>query len=418
MYEFYPYFTNDGSVGLYSKADNDIYHSTYGALSEAYEKFILPSNLIENFKNKSEIKILDICFGIGYNSKSVINFLLENYYIDTIDTNNILNKSCNDELYTDNNFLNNDENLLEKNKNFKIYIKAIDTDKILAFLSPFIICNKKNLPLNYKLPFTNEKISKMLNKPQKNKIKFYDEVNLIFFEKITEKYPEIFEDSDLDFILNSKKYKQFFDPNIRRLFKLKQNERYSALGLKRLFGFLHNIYYRNISGSYKTRLKDLKYKDFIFDLKINDARKELKTDNQIYDYIFLDAFTPAKCPALWTVDFFKELHSHLNDNGMILTYSNSAAVRNAFLNAGFFVGKNFNPELNKYIGTVAAKNKSHIKYELSEYDLGLIKTKAGIFYRDNNLDSLNEAIIEQHKLEVENSNLISSSKFIKSFKNK
>lgn len=418
MYEFYPYFTNDGSVGLYSKADNDIYHSTYGALTEAYEKFILPSNLIENFKNKSEIKILDICFGIGYNSKSVINFLLENYYIDTIDTNNILNKSCNDELYTDNNFLNNNENLLEKNKIFKIYIKAIDTDKTLAFLSPFIICNKKNLPLNYKLPFTNEKISKMLNKPQKNKIKFYDEINLIFFEKITEKYPEIFEDPDLDFILNSKKYKQFFDPNIRRLFKLKQNERYSALGLRRLFGFLHNIYYRNISGSYKTRLKDLIYKDFIFDLKINDARKELKTDNQIYDYIFLDAFTPAKCPALWTVDFFKELHSHLNDNGMILTYSNSAAVRNAFLNAGFFVGKSFNPELNKYIGTVAAKNKSLIKYELSEYDLGLIKTKAGIFYRDKNLDNLNEAIIEQHKLEVENSNLISSSKFIKSFKNK
>ena len=44
MYKFYPYFTNDGSVGLYSEEDDDIYHSTYGALTEAYEKFILPAN--------------------------------------------------------------------------------------------------------------------------------------------------------------------------------------------------------------------------------------------------------------------------------------------------------------------------------------------------------------------------------------
>ena len=47
MYELFPYFTNDGSVGLYSPKDDDIYHSTYGALSEAYEKFILPANLNE-----------------------------------------------------------------------------------------------------------------------------------------------------------------------------------------------------------------------------------------------------------------------------------------------------------------------------------------------------------------------------------
>ncbi len=51
MYEIYPYFTNDGSVGLYSQADNDIYHSTYGALTEAYEKFILPADF-ENFFQK------------------------------------------------------------------------------------------------------------------------------------------------------------------------------------------------------------------------------------------------------------------------------------------------------------------------------------------------------------------------------
>ena len=78
MYKLYPYFTNDGSVGLYSPEDNDIYHSTYGALTEAYEKFILPSQPNTYFENLQDIKVLDICFGIGYNSKSFINYFLQN----------------------------------------------------------------------------------------------------------------------------------------------------------------------------------------------------------------------------------------------------------------------------------------------------------------------------------------------------
>ena len=101
---------------------------------------------------------------------------------------------------------------------------------------------------------------------------------------------------------------------------------------------------------------------------------------------------------------------------MILTYSNSALVRNAFINAGFYVGKIYSESADKFTGTIAVKNKSLIKYELSEYDLGLMKTKAGIFYRDENLNLDNEAIIATHKIEVENSNLMSSSKYIKNNK--
>ena len=130
----------------------------------------------------------------------------------------------------------------------------------------------------------------------------------------------------------------------------------------------------------------------------------------------MDAFTPAKCPALWTVDFFKLLFKHLNDNGRILTYSNSAAVRNAMITAGFNVGKIYNELENKFTGTIAVKNKALIQNELSEYDLGLLKTRAGIFYRDENLTGQNEAIIKRHKIEVSNSSLISSSKYIKQFK--
>ena len=100
---------------------------------------------------------------------------------------------------------------------------------------------------------------------------------------------------------------------------------------------------------------------------------------------------------------------------MIITYSSSASVRNAMLNAGLNIGNIYNCRLNKNVGTIAVKNQSLIKYPLSELDFGLLKTKAGIFYRDRDLNGQNEAIIKQRNFEVANSTLISSSKYIKNF---
>ena len=443
MYKLYPYFTNDGSVGLFSPTDNDIYHSTYGALTEAYEKFVLPADIETYLSNKSEIKVLDICYGIGYNSKSFINYILnlknfsknvphDDMYIDTIDKDNIFkdyciekidndkisecdNEICVDKIYNDNAF----QEFLHashKKNDFKIYIKAIDTDTILAFLSPFIICDKKNLPKDYKLPFNNEKISKMLHKLPKSKIKFSKEINVIFLLKILENHPEIYENKDLASILTSKEYHQFFEPFILHLFELYRLERGINTPKSRVTAFLHNIYYNYLSKRYKTALKSSIFNKFIFDLKINDARKEIITDANKYDLIFLDAFTPAKCPMLWSVDFFKLLYEHLDDNGRILTYSNSATIRNAFINAGFYIGKIYNNTSGKFMGTIATKNKSLIKNDLSEYDLGLLKTKAGVFYRDENLNGLNDEILATHKREVEISDLESSSHYIKRMK--
>lgn len=269
MYKLYPYFTNDGSVGLFSPTDNDIYHSTYGALTEAYEKFVLPADIETYLSNKSEIKVLDICYGIGYNSKSFINYIFnlknfsknsshDNTYIDTIDKDNIFkdyciekidndkisecdNEICVDKIHNDNAFQEFLHKSHKKN-DFKIYIKAIDTDTILAFLSPFIICDKKNLPKDYKLPFNNEKISKMLHKSPKSKIKFSKEINVIFLLKILENHPEIYENKDLASILTSKEYHQFFEPFILHLFGLYRLERGINTPKSRVTAFLHNIY--------------------------------------------------------------------------------------------------------------------------------------------------------------------------------
>ena len=397
MYKLYPYFTNDGSVGLFSPDADDIYHSTYGALTEAYEKFILPSNFKDYLKKNNEIKILDICFGIGYNSKSFLNYLLNFIYNETIDTNKIKNI---DKIYTN-------------NKKYKVYIHALDNDKNLALLSPFFVTNKKILK-NNNLSFYNEKIKKMLCDKTEPKYILRKEVNILLLQKMISQI-----DEEVIRILNSKEYAPYFDKmmiNLLPRFGLLKNSNGILYPVCYLVSFLHNIYYKYISSSYKNAVNALKLLDFNFDLEIDDARQIVKNDSTLYNYVFLDAFTPAKCPCLWTTDFFKELYRLLHEDGMILTYSNSAAVRNAFINAGFYVGKIFSESLNKFTGSIAVKNKSLIKYELSEYDLGLLKTKAGIFYRDENLNLANESILLRHQKDVENSNLISSSKYIKMHK--
>ena len=393
MYKLYPYFTKDGSVGLFSPEVDDIYHSTYGALTEAYEKFILPADLKNYFEKKRKIKILDICFGIGYNTKSFLNFV----YNETIGSNNIKHI---DKLYGD-------------NMRYKIFVHAIDTDKNLAYLSPFFITNKKCRKNNDRLSFKQEKIERMLSNKITAQFDIKKEINILLLQKLI-----CGVDNEIEAILNAKQYREYFDKDLLALYRIKKFEECKSTNVRRFIAFLHNIYYHHLSTCYKNVLKAHKLIDFNFKLSIEDARSALKCDKNKYNYIFLDAFTPTKCPCLWSVDFFKLLYEHLDDNGMILTYSNSALVRNAFLEAGFYVGKIYSQTAEKFRGTLAVKNKTLIKYELSEYDLGLMKTKAGIFYRDKNLSLDNEAIIAAHKIEVENSNLISSSKFIKSYKKK
>ncbi|MBQ8459125.1 hypothetical protein IJ541_03365 [bacterium] len=412
MSGFHPYFTNDGSVGLYNEDFQDIYHSATGALTEAYEKFILPVN-IENLLMNDSIKVLDICYGIGYNSKSFLNFIFENYFlkifqkkfphaksnIEAIHTNNIPLQNTNiynGQIYTNNIFS-------------KIYIKAIDNDKFLTFLSPFIKTGVKNFK-NDKLDFEYKKIEKYLdNSAENSNYKIQKIINFLIFEKIVQKYPEIYENIEINKVLCDKRYSKFFKTDITGIFKSYKSYVSNSHPIMHLPALLHNIYYRNISNCYKKRLKGYKLLDINFDLEINDARSVIKNDNNLYNLIFLDAFTPSKCPCLWSYEFFKLLYEHMEPDGMLLTYSNSASVRSAMIEAGFHIGR------GKYTGTIAVKNVDLIDLPFSEFDLGLFKTKAGIFYRDENLTDQNEAIIERRNLEVKNSNRISSSEYKRTY---
>ena len=69
--------TKDGSNTLFSRKYNQHYHNPDdGAINEALSKHIIPAFTFQ--ANKKELNILDICFGIGYNTFSTIYSCLLN----------------------------------------------------------------------------------------------------------------------------------------------------------------------------------------------------------------------------------------------------------------------------------------------------------------------------------------------------
>jgi len=481
MEEIKAYFTGDGSVGLYSIVDGDVYHSYFGALSESYEKFVIPSCIASYMKNDS-VALLDICTGIGYNSKSFLNYILKNYFvssfykknnlkndkklifknidIETIYTNNIfvkffkkmfgknnINEKIKENIKSDTSSLKvktlnddiKDDKNNEFNKKIKIKIDAIDINKDLLKISPVIKQQKK---INDKNPKSNSiKINQILNKivyeAIDNSYLYSPIVNIIFINSLIKCFG-IDYINDLNKILKKKIISNvFIEKDMLKLTNFYAKNTYKITSRGFLKGFLHNIYYQYISKRYKLMFFDDKnlpiclnfdeiidlYKKITESYSINltfstdDARKMLINNLNTYDIIFLDAFTPSKTPMLWTEEFFNLLYNHLNDDGVLLTYSNSLPVKNAMLKNNFFVGKIFDANGEKIIGTIASKNKNKIIHPLSEIELGAIKTKSGITYHDKNFMLSNSDIINNREIDISQSNLESATKYYKRIKN-
>ena len=86
--------TQDGSIGLYNKELDEIYHSKFGAKKEAFEKFIEPCFVLDLNK---PLMILDICYGIGYNTKTALEYFPFISRIDCLETNvELVFNSCED----------------------------------------------------------------------------------------------------------------------------------------------------------------------------------------------------------------------------------------------------------------------------------------------------------------------------------
>lgn len=200
----------DNSFELYNEDIGDIYFSNVGAYKEALEKFVFPS--LPVIKNKSDIKILDVCYGMGYNSKTFLDYILKNNInlnceIDAIDIDEkiltlgllIFDEHIDDkihfvignEILNSLNFEKNMINILGENwikyfllkieQKFKVNLDKNGIDlysgyKISTFLHNIYYQNQVNMGKNFCF---NLKIENLLN----------------FLPKVTSKYDLIFHDA-------------------------------------------------------------------------------------------------------------------------------------------------------------------------------------------------------------------------------
>ncbi|MBN1792729.1 hypothetical protein JW826_03525 [Candidatus Woesearchaeota archaeon] len=66
--------TRDGSKTFYSEEHDETYHSVSGAVEEAFLKYAGASD-IGNIAGKGLVRILDVCFGLGYNTAAALDLI-------------------------------------------------------------------------------------------------------------------------------------------------------------------------------------------------------------------------------------------------------------------------------------------------------------------------------------------------------
>ena len=164
---------------------------------------------------------------------------------------------------------------------------------------------------------------------------------------------------------------------------------------------------------------------FKCDILWGDAREKIDFIPSVnkFDLIYLDGFSPQKCPQVWTIEFLSKVAEKLNPQGYLITYSSSAAVRKTLINLGleiFTIKPSFNERNFWSQGTVAIakfdKNKLKPTFyfeKLSVMEEEHLLTKASIPYRDQHLNSSKNDIIKKRLDEQLLSNLVSTKKWRK-----
>lgn len=353
MSKFIPIKTKDGTISLYNTEVNDIYHSDVGSYTEAMGKFVYPSGISEFAENNDVITIMDICYGLGYNSIAAITEIFK------------INPNC------------------------KINLLILENDPDVLLFSTFL-----------NIQSANKNICELLKIAIRNCLQIeksdvtFDEKNLPDYHDLMSYQSRLNLNSENDVINSSNDI--------------------INLALK------HNIYYqsiseRNISNRYHLESTE----NLNIEIYLSDARESIKKISTTIDFIFHDPFTAAKLPTLWTVDFFKLAYKLLSEEGNLTTYSSNSAVRGAMMEAGFIIGRT-EPVGKKSSGTIATKQGNSKRYtQLGEYEFNLVtKTKAGIPYRDINLNDDAQTIIQNRLLDQEKSGKISTGKFMKLHKRK
>ncbi|MEM9450260.1 MAG: MnmC family methyltransferase [Cyanobacteria bacterium P01_E01_bin.6] len=140
-------------------------------------------------------------------------------------------------------------------------------------------------------------------------------------------------------------------------------------------------------------------------LLIGDARQTIQPlveQGFQADAIFFDPFSPRRCPQLWTVEFFAHVSRCLAPTGILTTYSRSASVRAAMVEAGFSIGTiplDSPRRSHEWAqGTVAAFSEEGL-YPLSLIEQEHLQTRAATPFRDPTMNDTAESILKRHQCE-------------------
>lgn len=72
-------------------------------------------------------------------------------------------------------------------------------------------------------------------------------------------------------------------------------------------------------------------------------------NEELYDVVFFDAFSPDAQPELWTEEVFRNVYKLMKEGGVMTTYCAKGDVRRAMLKAGFKVEKLQGPPGKRHI---------------------------------------------------------------------
>ena len=72
-----PQLTADGSFTFFSPEFGEAFHSHHGARMEAELKFVEPTQLKQKAGQKRSLRLLDVCYGLGYNTATALAAIWE-----------------------------------------------------------------------------------------------------------------------------------------------------------------------------------------------------------------------------------------------------------------------------------------------------------------------------------------------------
>ena len=144
------------------------------------------------------------------------------------------------------------------------------------------------------------------------------------------------------------------------------------------------------------RMENSKIPDNVdINLYIDDARRVIQNlEDDKYNAIFLDPFSQNMAPELVSLDFFNEFRRVIKENGIVATYTSSAPVRMAFIEADFYVSQG--PIFGRFQGgTLASPTTINLTKSLPRNDeIRMALSDVGVPFRDPDLNLNSKEILD------------------------